>query len=183
MKSRREFLTAGAAMGVLAATHGRAATTAPLKSSTSCLADCSIMELNQRIARRDFRGITKDMLPTPCLIVDLDLFRANIKQMADTAKTNGINVRQHVKVHKSVEVAQYQMAAGAIGLTSSTLAEAELFSNAGIKGMMWTKQPVGRNNTQRAIALSKKILPSCLSATIRRSSIGSKRLQLLITQR
>ncbi|MEO6909913.1 MAG: alanine racemase [Edaphobacter sp.] len=159
MKSRREFLTAGAAMGVLAATHGRAATTAPLKSakpSRSCLADCSITELNQRIARRDFRGITKDMLPTPCLIVDLDLFNANIKQMADTAKTNGIHVRPHVKVHKSVEVARQQMAAGAIGLTSSTLAEAELFSNAGIQGMMWTKQPVGRNNTQRAIALSKK---------------------------
>lgn len=159
MKSRREFLTAGAAMSVLAVTQLRADTAAPsksAKSSHSCLADCSIIELNDRIARRDFRGITKDMLPTPCLIVDLDLFNANIKQMADTAKTNGIHVRPHVKVHKSIEVAKHQMAAGAIGLTSSTLAEAELFSNAGIKGMMWTKQPVGRNNTQRAIALSKK---------------------------
>jgi len=153
MKSRREFLSAGAAMGVLAATHSGAATTAPAKS---CLADCSISELNERIARRDFRGITKDMLPTPCLIVDLDLFNANVKQLAHTAKANGINVRPHVKVHKSVDVARHQMSAGAIGLTCSTIAEAELFSGAGIKGMMWTKQPVGLNNTQRAIALSKK---------------------------
>lgn len=153
MKSRREFLSAGAAMGVLAATHSRAATTAPAKS---CVADCSISELNERIVRRDFRGITKDMLPTPCLIVDLDLFNANVKQLADTAKSNGINVRPHVKVHKSVDVARHQMSAGAIGLTCSTIAEAELFSGAGIKGMMWTKQPVGLNNTQRAIALSKK---------------------------
>jgi D-serine deaminase-like pyridoxal phosphate-dependent protein len=153
MKSRREFLSAGAAMGVLAATHSRAATTAPAKS---CVAGCSISELNDRIVRRDFRGITKDMLPTPCLIVDLDLFNANVKQLADTARANGINVRPHVKVHKSVDVAKHQMSAGAIGLTCSTIAEAELFSGAGIKGMMWTKQPVGLNNTQRAIALSKK---------------------------
>jgi 3-hydroxy-D-aspartate aldolase len=153
MKSRREFLSAGAAMGVLAATHSRAATTAPAKS---CLAGCSIPELNERIARRDFRDITKEMLPTPCLIVDLDLFNANVKQLADTARANGINVRPHVKVHKSVDVAKHQMSAGAIGLTCSTIAEAELFSGAGIKGMMWTKQPVGLNNTQRAIALSKK---------------------------
>jgi len=159
MKSRREFLSAGAAMGALAVTRSQAATTAPSNSSNSpkpCLADCDIMDLNARIAKRDFRGITRDMLPTPCLIVDLDSFHHNIKQMADTAKANKINVRPHVKVHKSLAVAKAQVAAGAIGLTCSTIAEAELFSGAGFKGMMWTKQPVGRNNTQRAIALSKK---------------------------
>jgi D-serine deaminase-like pyridoxal phosphate-dependent protein len=114
------------------------------------------MELNDRIARRDFRDITKDMLPTPCLVLDLDLFNANVKQLADTAKANGIQARPHVKVHKSVNVARQQMAEGAIGLSCSTIAEAELFSDAGLKGMLWTKQPVGKNNTQRAIALSKR---------------------------
>jgi D-serine deaminase-like pyridoxal phosphate-dependent protein len=114
------------------------------------------LELNDRIARRDFRDITKDMLPTPCLVLDLDLFNANVKQLADTAKANGIQARPHVKVHKSVDVARQQMAEGAIGLSCSTIAEAELFSDAGLKGMLWTKQPVGKNNTQRAIALSKK---------------------------
>jgi len=76
--------------------------------------------------------------------------------MADTAKANGINVRPHVKVHKSVDVAKHQVAHGAIGLTCATIAEAELFSGAGIKGVLWTKQPVGINNIQRAVALSKK---------------------------
>ena len=156
MPSRREFLSAAAAMGAVAATQGRAATTTPSKSPKPCLADCDITELNDRIARRDFHGITKNMLPTPCLIVDLDAFNYNIKRMADTAKTIGINIRPHVKVHKSLEVAKAQYAAGAIGLSCSTIAEAELFSNAGFKGMLFTKQPVGRNNTQRAIALSKK---------------------------
>jgi D-serine deaminase-like pyridoxal phosphate-dependent protein len=157
MRSRREFLSAGAAMGVFAATKGWAALRSDSRSaSKSCSAACSIIELNDRIARRDFRDITKDMLPTPCLILDLDLFNANVKQLADTAKANGIQARPHVKVHKSVNVARQQMAEGAIGLSCSTIAEAELFSDAGLKGMLWTKQPVGKNNTQRAIALSKK---------------------------
>ncbi len=153
MPSRREFLSAstGAAVGLFAITRSRAETT-----SGTCLADCSITEFESRIARGDFRGMTKDILPTPCMVVDLDMFKANVQHVADTAKANGINVRPHVKVHKSVDVAKQQMAAGAIGLTCATIAEAELFSGAGIKGVLWTKQPVGINNTQRAIALSKK---------------------------
>lgn len=157
MRSRREFLSAGAAMGVFAATNGWAALGSNSKSTSNpCSAACSITELNQRIARRHFRDITKDMLPTPCLVVDLDLFNANVRHLAETAKANGIEARLHVKVHKSVDVGRQQMAAGANGLSCSTIAEAELFSDAGIKGMLWTKQPVGKNNTQRAIALSKR---------------------------
>src|SRR5215475_14426313 len=149
MKSRREFLSTSTAMGLFAVTRGRAVMS-PMSN------DCSVTDLEARIGRRDFHGITKDMLPTPCMVVDLDMFKANVKHMADTAKANGINVRPHVKVHKSVDVAKYQIDAGAVGLTCATIAEAELFSGAGIKGILWTKQPVGMNNTQRAVALSKK---------------------------
>ena len=67
MTTRRQFLATGAAMGLLAATRGRA--------TTACPADCSITEFEARIAKRDFRGMTKDILPTPCLVVDLDMFR------------------------------------------------------------------------------------------------------------
>jgi D-serine deaminase-like pyridoxal phosphate-dependent protein len=134
---------AGAAMGVL-----RAART----GSTGF----PYAEFDARIARRDFRDITKDVPPTPSMVVDLDLFQANVQHMAETAKSNGINVRPHVKVHKSVDVARHQMAHGAIGLTCATIAEAELFSRAGIKGVLWTKQPVSINNIQRAVLLSKE---------------------------
>src|ERR1700688_980932 len=148
MSSRRNFLTAGAAIGVFTAARGRAAKT----GSTGF----PYPEFETRIARRDFRDLTKDILPTPCMVVDLDMFQANVKHMADTAKANGINVRPHVKIHKSVDVAKHQMAHGAVGLTVATIAEAELFSGAGIKGVLWTKQPVGINNIQRAVLLSKK---------------------------
>lgn len=113
-------------------------------------------EFEARIARRDFRDMTKDILPTPCMVVDLDLFEKNIQTMAGHSRTAKIHVRPHVKIHKSVDVAKRQIAQGAIGVTTATIAESELMSGAGIKGVLWTKQPASVNNIQRAVALSKK---------------------------
>ncbi len=147
MNSRRQFFTAGAA-GLLTAINGRAA-----RSNSN---DFPYPELESRIARRDFRDITKDVLPTPCMVVDLDLFEQNLATMASQAKASRINVRPHVKIHKSVEVARRQVAKGAIGITCATIAEAELMSGGGIKNVLWTKQPASVNNISRAVALSKK---------------------------
>jgi D-serine deaminase-like pyridoxal phosphate-dependent protein len=151
MTSRRQFLAAGAAMGAFGVLNTARASAAKTSSTGFPYA-----EFEARIARRDFRDMTKDVLPTPSMVVDLDMFQANVKHMADTAEINGINVRPHVKVHKSVDVAKRQIASGAIGLTCATIAEAELFSRAGIKGVLWTKQPVSVNNIERAVALSKE---------------------------
>src|ERR1700748_1427308 len=108
MPTRREFLPAGAAMSVLSLAQGRA--------DTKFSSPYPINEFEARIARRDFRDMTKDILTTPCMVVDLDMFNANVKHMAETAKASSINVRPHVKVHKSVDVAKHQVAAGAVGL-------------------------------------------------------------------
>jgi len=143
MTSRRSFL-GGAAAG-LAATRSFAAKT-----------DSRVPEVEARIARRDFRDLSKEDLPTPCMVVDLDLFEQNIKKMANHGKTTGINIRPHVKVHKSVDIAKRQIALGAIGLTTATMAESELMSGAGIKGVFWTRQPAGKNNITRAVALAKR---------------------------
>jgi D-serine deaminase-like pyridoxal phosphate-dependent protein len=147
MTSRRQLLMAAGA-GLVGATRIRAAKTAG--------GDFPYAEFEARIARRDFRDMTKDVLPTPCMIVDLDLFEKNVKTMATHCKATGINVRPHVKIHKSVDVAKRQVAEGAIGLTCATIAEAELMSGAGIKHVLWTKQPASVNNITRAVALSKR---------------------------
>jgi diaminopimelate decarboxylase len=149
MNSRREFLAAGA--GLLTAVNSRAA-----KTSFSSF---PYSEFETRIARRDFRDITKDVLPTPCMVLDLDMFNQNLKRMADQAKSTGINVRPHVKIHKSVDVGKRQISEGAIGLTCATIAEAELMSGGGIKNVLWTKQPASVNNIARAVALSIRSSP------------------------
>src|SRR5258708_12860690 len=148
MTSRRQFLAAGAAASIFTPANIRAAKTTG--------SDFPYAEFDARIARRDFRDITRDVLPTPCMVVDLDLFEKNVKTMADHCKATGIQVRPHVKIHKSVDVARRQIAQGAIGLTCATMAEAELMSAAGIKHVLWTKQPAGVNNISLAVALSKK---------------------------
>ncbi len=107
MTSRRNFLAGAAALGTLPVARVWAARTSG--------PEFPFAEFEQRIARRDFRGMTKDILPTPCIVVDLDMFKANVQHVADTAKANGINVRPHVKIHKSVDVAKHQMAAGPSG--------------------------------------------------------------------
>jgi hypothetical protein len=58
-------------------------------------------DIQARIARRDFRDIYKEDLPTPCMVVDLPAFEQNLRTMADHCRTSGINLRGHVKVHKS----------------------------------------------------------------------------------
>src|SRR5213594_371410 len=113
MTSRRQFMVAGAAAGLFRAAPLRAAKTGNT---------FPYPELEARIARRDFRDLTKDVLPTPCMVVDLDLFEKNVKHMADHSKSAGINVRPHVKIHKSVDVARRQVAQGAIGVTTATIA-------------------------------------------------------------
>src|SRR3954452_2846343 len=120
--TRRSFLTAAAA----------AAVSVRSVRASKPLSTFPFSEFESRIARREFRDITKDILPTPAMIIDLDIFERNVRTMSDYAKSAGINVRPHVKVHKSVDVAKRQIALGAIGLTTATIAESELMSGAGI---------------------------------------------------
>ncbi len=72
-----------------------------------------------------------DGLVTPCLVVDLDILEENIAAMAALAGERGLALRPHAKTHKSPEVARRQLAAGAVGLTVATVAEAEVFVEAG----------------------------------------------------
>lgn len=147
MVTRRDFVATGVGALVSAALP-----TGPRASDKGF----PIAEIERRIARRDFKGMTKEMLPTPCMVVDINLFEKNLRTMADHAKKVSIALRPHVKVHKSVDVAKRQIALGAIGLTTATIAESELMSNSGIEGVLWTKQPASYNNLSRAIALTRK---------------------------
>lgn len=113
-------------------------------------------EFEARVAKRDFRDMTLDVLPTPAMVVDAAIFERNLQTMAEAAKAQSLNLRPHVKVHKSVDVAKRQLALGALGVTTATVAESELMSRAGIRGVLWTKQPASPNNVARAIELARR---------------------------
>jgi D-serine deaminase-like pyridoxal phosphate-dependent protein len=82
--------------------------------------------------------LTKQDLPTPALLLDLDKFEVNLARMTARVKESGKSLRPHAKAHKCVEIAKRQIAAGALGVCVATLAEAELMAAAGIPGLLLT---------------------------------------------
>ncbi|MCF6377892.1 alanine racemase [Nocardioides KLBMP 9356] len=66
--------------------------------------------------------------PTPHVLVDPEILDRNVDAMQAAANRAGLALRPHAKTHKSLEVARRQLAAGAVGLTVATVAEAEVFA-------------------------------------------------------
>jgi 3-hydroxy-D-aspartate aldolase len=81
---------------------------------------------------------SKQEIPTPALLLDLDAFESSVSRMADQVKRTGKNLRPHAKAHKCVEIARRQIAAGAIGMAVATVSEAEMLASAGIAGLLLT---------------------------------------------
>jgi D-serine deaminase-like pyridoxal phosphate-dependent protein len=129
-----------------------------LKSSAGLMMGAAAFgdTIEARIARHDFKDLHKEDLPTPCMLVDQDIFDANLRKMANHCRSTGIHLRGHVKVHKSTAIAQRQIALGGIGVTCATIAECELMAGVGIHNILLTRQPTSKNNIGRAIALAKR---------------------------
>ncbi|HYO14983.1 MAG TPA: alanine racemase [Thermoanaerobaculia bacterium] len=76
-------------------------------------------------------------LPTPALLLDLDVLERNLQRMAGRAAALGVALRPHIKTHKCVEVAERQRALGIAGITVSTLYEARVFAEHGFADITW----------------------------------------------
>jgi D-serine deaminase-like pyridoxal phosphate-dependent protein len=76
-------------------------------------------------------------LATPCLVLDRGILARNLERMAAAVSRHGVALRPHMKTAKSVDVARMAIAAGAQGITVSTLAEAEYFAAAGLSDMIY----------------------------------------------
>jgi D-serine deaminase-like pyridoxal phosphate-dependent protein len=102
-------------------------------------------------------------IPTPALLLDLDLLESNIQRMAAHVKAAGKNLRPHAKAHKCVEIARRQVAAGAIGICVATVAEAECMVRAGVHGVLLTS-PIADPNKARRMAQLSAIDPTIMAA-------------------
>jgi D-serine deaminase-like pyridoxal phosphate-dependent protein len=76
-------------------------------------------------------------LPTPAALIDEARLQHNIRRMQRRMDALGVRLRPHVKTAKCVALAQRQQAAGAVGITVSTLKEAEVFFDAGFKDILY----------------------------------------------
>ena len=97
-----------------------------------------------------------DDLSTPAPIVDLGVMEANIARVAEYARQRNLDLRPHIKTHKSVEIARRQLAAGSAGLTCATLHEAEVMS-AVCDDILLAYPPVGPHRAKRVAALAERV--------------------------
>lgn len=80
---------------------------------------------------------TLDDLPTPCLLLDLDILKRNIARMAEAvARHPGVVLRPHMKTAKSAPIADLA-APGKGPITVSTLAEARYFADHGFRDQIY----------------------------------------------
>ncbi|WP_339912115.1 alanine racemase, partial [Symmachiella dynata] len=97
---------------------------------------------------------SRDLLETPILLLDLDVFERNLQKLADFAAGRSHALRPHTKTHKSVEIARRQIAAGAVGVCCTTLGEAEVMVGAGIGNVLITSPIVAPRKIQRLLAIN-----------------------------
>ncbi|MEQ1827926.1 MAG: alanine racemase [Pirellula sp.] len=92
--------------------------------------------------------------PTPSLVVSAEIARDNIRSMQAYCNENKLRLRPHTKTHKSIVVANEQIAAGAHGLTVAKVGEAEVMSQAS-GDIMIAYPAIGHSRLRRLTALAR----------------------------
>jgi len=96
-------------------------------------------------------------LPTPSVLVDLDVLSQNVARMQRLANEAGVALRPHAKTHKSPDVGRLQLEAGARGLTLAKTSEAEVFAARGFDDLFLAYPIVGADKARRLLALADRV--------------------------
>ena len=142
--TRRDFLTAA----------GTAAATFWVPRNTH---GYSMAEAIARVeGRNGGKGLSKWDLDTPALVLDLDKLEANIAKMRTSLAGTGVGIRPHAKTHKSTDIAKLQLAAGAVGICTAKISEAEALFGGGVQKILMTTANLSKSKIQRAMNIRKK---------------------------
>ena len=92
-------------------------------------------------------------LQTPALVIDLEVFEANLDRMQSYLDRAGILLRPHTKMHKCPIIARQQIEKGARGVCAAKLGEAEVLCGAGIEDVLITSPLAGTDKLERFMTL------------------------------
>ncbi|MBM3473923.1 MAG: hypothetical protein FJX75_11695 [Armatimonadetes bacterium] len=95
-------------------------------------------------------------IDTPAFLVDLPTLSANIDRVARCAAEAGLQLRPHIKAHKTPEIARLQLAAGAVGVTAAKVGEAEAMVDAGVGDVFIANEIVGESKLRRLASLRER---------------------------
>jgi D-serine deaminase-like pyridoxal phosphate-dependent protein len=110
-------------------------------------------ELLERYGDQIGRGRAE--VTTPALLLDLEKAKRNIETMAAKFRDLPAELRPHVKVHKSPQLAQMQIAAGAVGVACATAWEAVVMVEAGIEDVLLANEVVQADKIGALIAAAR----------------------------
>ncbi len=95
-------------------------------------------------------------IETPAPVVDLDVLERNLDRMSTYTSQHGLELRPHIKTHKSPRVAAEQLRRGAVGLTCATTHEAEVMAD--LTGdILVAYPPVGAARVNRLMNLPRTV--------------------------
>jgi len=98
-----------------------------------------------------------DQLETPCLVIDMEQTKKNLKKMQDIADSCHCKLRPHIKTHKMKIFAQMQIKYGAAGITCAKISEAEVMVDGGIDDIFIAYPLIEEFRIRRAITIQKRI--------------------------
>lgn len=107
-------------------------------------------------ARSDHVGSRIEDLETPIIAVDLDRAERNIAKLQAYCDQHGLANRPHIKTHKLPVLAHKQMRAGAVGITTQKIGEAEVMAAAGIDDILITYNLIGKAKAERLARLARQ---------------------------
>lgn len=102
------------------------------------------------------QGVKVKDLPTPALLVDLDIMERNLSRMSDFFRDKPSKLRPHFKAHQVIPLAHRQIQAGAVGLTCARVEHAELLVDQGIKDILIANEIAGNGPIERFVELSHR---------------------------
>jgi D-serine deaminase-like pyridoxal phosphate-dependent protein len=92
---------------------------------------------------------------TPALMVDLDVFEANVVAMERILEGTGKTVRPHFKTHRTPELAKRQLGQNIRGATCATVGEAEAVVTAGVDDVLIANEVVDPAKLTRVAELAR----------------------------
>jgi len=103
-------------------------------------------------------GQPVEEIPTPALLLDLDKFHWNIDKMFKFSKRTGVNIRPHAKTFKAATICSKLLDAGANGIMTQKLGEAEVLLNSGIlygdKNILISQEIADPKKIERLVAMN-----------------------------
>jgi D-serine deaminase-like pyridoxal phosphate-dependent protein len=102
-----------------------------------------------------------DLLDSPAILIDATILDQNLRDMQALADRHGVNLRPHIKTHKSPVLALRQMEAGAIGIAVAKVSEAEIMASHGLFDIQIANQVVAPQKMHRLLGLAGKCRLSC----------------------